>query len=426
MLYAQWKLANVDYSANLSSEISKKVQSLPFTYNDLMFSEGNTGMNPQLAKVSIGLSSAAYNEAYVRQLMASMGFSVKTYNYNKQETSGDFDYVAYAIGNKTVDYSGKKYNLIIVAVRGTHGSYDWYGNTNVGTGDDHAGFYAGAKGVCSSIMTYMHDDSKENILLVTGHSRGAAVANVVAGKFATDAQFKDTVTPANLYGYTFATPAVSKKADTSLKNIYNFCNKGDVVTAVPLEKWGFKRFGQDIILTDSKTKGEMKSKFKALTGKEFKGSFDEPGYLNGAYEWVNNSEDLYKAQSITSIPFNNNGVVASVTAEMTPHEVLNATVTLFLIKSKSETEIKNAVDTIVFMLRSDMDKPVSLLMDALGISEAEVPVLLALPNEAKFIDAYFRIDKVKELLDVVTYTHSQEAYYAWVDVLAKPSYGGFR
>jgi len=77
---------------------------------------------------------------------------------------------------------------------------------------------------------------------VTGHSRGAAVANL----FAADLNQKAVSfgsTPENIFCYAFATPNNST-AVTKDRNIFNFCFTDDFVPRVPLVQWGYGKYGR--------------------------------------------------------------------------------------------------------------------------------------------------------------------------------------
>lgn len=73
------------------------------------------------------------------------------------------------------------------------------------------------------------------IILVTGHSLGAAVANLVAAKLNEMVNQGDI--QADVYAYTFATPTVKSSttgdATTRYTNIFNILNTNDVVTYLP-------------------------------------------------------------------------------------------------------------------------------------------------------------------------------------------------
>jgi predicted lipase len=103
---------------------------------------------------------------------------------------------------------------------------------------------------------------------VTGHSRGAAIANLYS-KYLTD---KYGVK--NVFAFTFATPRVSKNVSKDSKKIYpnirNYLNEGDFVTELAPESWGYNRYGEDISL-DSKYKSKMKSIFYKDTQIKYEG-----------------------------------------------------------------------------------------------------------------------------------------------------------
>lgn len=86
---------------------------------------------------------------------------------------------------------------------------------------------------------------KNPIIILTGHSRGAAVANLLA------VLLNQVYDSSKIFAYTFACPQTIK---TSLKftdyNIFNFINSSDIVPYLPLSFWGFKRAGKDIFLDE--------------------------------------------------------------------------------------------------------------------------------------------------------------------------------
>ena len=87
------------------------------------------------------------------------------------------------------------------------------------------------------------------MVIVCGYSRGAAAANILG--LMLDASFgKERVA-----AYTYATPA-TVRGDFGLDpdNIFNFINPCDLVPRLPLEKWGFKRAGCDVILKENEKK----------------------------------------------------------------------------------------------------------------------------------------------------------------------------
>lgn len=160
--------------------------------------------------------------------------------------------------------------LVVVSVRGSVTMLDWIMDLLT---QFHVCFYdfdVGAQKVIDSLYGYDNctkcDGSDEKcpckgylvnnsitdpIILVTGHSMGAAIANLVA------AELNEIEGAEDVYGYTFATPYTKayplNEVITQPDNIFNILNTNDVVTYVPtswllpgINIWS--RYGIDIPL----------------------------------------------------------------------------------------------------------------------------------------------------------------------------------
>lgn len=192
---------------------------------------------------------------------------INVYNYNNDE---DQDNVAFAIlsrnnsTNNSID--------LIVAIRGTYND-EWQGNIQI-TGENynseevlHNNFNKAKDSIKDHIVeyynTYCANSNYDTVnLIITGHSRGAAVANLYA-KEATDVMNAKTGVDIpvfdNVTAYTFACPNVVKipsddTCDTKVAelsnydNIYNFWFDTDIVPTVPLtnpaEGWNYWKYGK--------------------------------------------------------------------------------------------------------------------------------------------------------------------------------------
>ena len=202
-----------------------------------------------LGLMSAALSCAAYNtdresglppDYYIKQSLLKNGFATyKSSNY--YEDPNDSRYgphsVAFTIAQKPM--AGEK-TLVAIILRGTSGDADWASNMSVNlTGPllgKHRGFsmamesaYAELIGFLGSLRT---DD--DTIYYLTGHSRGAAISNLLSIKLADNG-----VSKSNIYSYNFATPDVEVAFPSVWNwfgdhdNIMNFINRYDPVPYIP-------------------------------------------------------------------------------------------------------------------------------------------------------------------------------------------------
>ena len=154
--------------------------------------------------------------------------------------------------------------LVVVDVRGSETLQDWITNMGSQAGSDSQSFETGKNMVLTSLLHGTGDTASclgcngagcaicmgyipyynihNPIVLVTGHSLGAAVANLVAAHLSTcnDANCCGFLNGdgTDVYGYTFATPnTVDTNEEGSIvytgDNIYNILNNNDAVTFVP-------------------------------------------------------------------------------------------------------------------------------------------------------------------------------------------------
>jgi len=212
------------------------------------------------------------------------------------------DQTGYTIGHRRAVLDGRVADILLVAVRGTFGRVEWVSNFNVCNTWGHAahadpsqipvhheGFARATGALYARLLAFARErgvDFARAKVIVTGHSRGGSVANLLGARL--DNEAGDASSPfgallrRNLFVYTFATPNVvlSRGIDAQAArydNIFNVVNPEDMVSRVPIARWNAARYGRDLYLkcfddlyvTGSFTDAaynDMKSAFRDMTG----------------------------------------------------------------------------------------------------------------------------------------------------------------
>ena len=216
---------NVD-SSEYSPELALMLMDLSWSASNLS-GDGNQPVDTDEEK----------RNTVVYKSFESLGFQdieLNEYYNDPNDARYGSDNCAYTIGHKSLSEGG---NLITVAVRGSFGYIfssptpsDWISNFDcyVSNGGNHTGFETAAQKVSDGIDKYINKYGlTDNVLIITGHSRGAGVGNLTAVNI-----LNNGVEESRLFSYNFACPdtTVSPKNYT---NIFNICNKNDIVTLVP-------------------------------------------------------------------------------------------------------------------------------------------------------------------------------------------------
>ncbi len=185
--------------------------------------------SPQLSHMLIAMSCAVYDEGNVKASMMEMGFKDIACHYSEGDWNGQ---ISYAFGKKTMP-NGE--TLVLAMIRGSSSTLDWISNFTLGrNGSWHAGFEAAVNEVYDSLISFMDGNLNGATYVVTGHSRGAAVANLLEIKL-----FEAKVANEKVYGYNFACPDVARAVPTMWNwlgehnNMFNIGNAPDLVTMVP-------------------------------------------------------------------------------------------------------------------------------------------------------------------------------------------------
>lgn len=243
------------------------VGKIDLSCDETVFSEDATTYHHDLAVFAAGMSTMIYNapkdERGNNNKHMEDALSNLDYKQIKEVADKDEDKAPYCLAYKTVVLDGKKTNILCVVVRGTYNK-EWIDNFDSGYGEStHKGFLRGADFVYDGICDYVKEnelsDGKLKIL-ITGHSRGAAVANLLGAKIDDNSLKKSgfslSISNKDVFVYTYATPnttSLSIRSDSKYSNIYNIVNPEDFVTKVMPSAWGYGRYGQTFVLPSSST-----------------------------------------------------------------------------------------------------------------------------------------------------------------------------
>lgn len=140
--------------------------------------------------------------------------------------------------------------LVVISVRGSVTPMDWAMDLANQINLEYINFGTGCQEVIESLNGYLTTNGIGNpIILVTGHSLGAAIANLVA------AELNETEGAEDVFSYTFATPNTVNAADseepTHYTNIFNILNNNDLVPHFPMDflENVWTRHGRDFYIT---------------------------------------------------------------------------------------------------------------------------------------------------------------------------------
>lgn len=300
-------------------------------------------------KVSLKTSSKNPSSSYDNTaLYSNFGFEDAEY---VELSSSDYladtrDLTNAVFAHKEVPANGKSYQIFTVAVQGSSGMDQWFSNFDVGDFSDaattktyatlsathsvaaavvagntdqssvqaesitnyttlassfateHKGFALASLRLKEKFEAYVaeHEVSgSEKIVLLTGHSRGAAIANILGKVYEDDSGWTS-------FSYGFATPRTTTNENaSSYKTIFNIVNTDDLVTELPLKNWGFTRYGTDKAASISSTYLSEWKKILPLASAYVSANGEDTSYLNGV---ASDRTDLYKLEDSSAASYN--------------------------------------------------------------------------------------------------------------------------
>ncbi len=226
-----------------------------------IYSNGLALQSAALARASVNAPRGGDYSVADRNLKAffeDAGFT--GYRANEDFFEKPTEYSAgVGIARKTV--GGK--TLVAIAVRSANYELEWYSNMDIGASGDHRGFSIAADSLIEELSDYILDEgiTGEVVFWICGHSRGAAVANLlsahVVDKMLADAALANiSYGEDDVFAYCLAAPAPTVAADYDAERyscIHNVINPCDPVSRLPACFFGFHRYGRDVFLPSPMT-----------------------------------------------------------------------------------------------------------------------------------------------------------------------------
>lgn len=224
--------------------------------------------NHDLARIACVLADSSYDNIRNNPTgnCAARNFRALGVRNSCMEFHYDIDYTAPVVGNNQAACSFaykviEGHTLVFVVIRGTPSdAHEWISNISISDAGGqvqkiHEGFYFTEREIHRSLIYYLLKnkiDPDTVSFLISGHSRGAAVANLLGESLADDGYFNEK----RIYVYTFASPNVSteeKTRDNRYSFIWNIVNPEDVVPTVPPCRggWKYSKFGNTLTLFSS-------------------------------------------------------------------------------------------------------------------------------------------------------------------------------
>jgi len=301
------------------SQVGAGRKHLSVDFSDTLFDSPASTFNYKLALAAAGLSAAATSKKDAIDALKELGFNETNISQKNCDSENSYDVVntaenikhtvGYTFATKQIIAGEKRYNLVTIVVRGTANEGEWFSNfmlkskeaeqwNDFAIPDFHWGFSLANNNLLDALDAYLLSihNGLPTKYFVTGHSRGAAVANLTARALSLN---NDYATKDNVYVYTFATPNVSKQSDVKnqnkFDNIFNFVNAEDFVPYLPLsvEGWNYWKYGKTLALNYNPTvieKEKAVANFRELTGKD--DLLNPSGYASDVQSAINEMKEL--------------------------------------------------------------------------------------------------------------------------------------
>lgn len=317
-----------DFSGFMSYNNGADRSNVSFKVDYSLFFEDNQVYYNDLSKLAVLYASDISSGCYVSVNQGTTGGSDEATSFGKlfgmqdvedihitaaEYTEDKDDLTEFVVGHRTVYRNGQKLEVVILSVRGTNGTNaEWSSNFDVGANtneyynavgyshphwrnlENHKGFDVTMNRVLDKFANYEKrhglDQMSNKAILITGHSRGAGIANLLGAHFENRADYKS-------FTYTFAAPYATTDANASnYRTVFNIINSDDLVPYLPQAEWGFKKYGVSYTLSVRdwyKGDAGKEGTFRWLCGYDYCDSGAVQNALNAFGVLATNREQLY-------------------------------------------------------------------------------------------------------------------------------------
>ena len=188
----------------------------------------------------------------INNLCYLYGFSKVKYSDSRKSSIRLGNEEEYLCATKKIIVDDTVKEIVLLAIQGTdfigvHTLADWIGNVRYNSSKDmHSNFMLCAENNGKDFSEYVKKTGANSdcYFLVTGHSRGGSIANLIASTLSSD----------HTHCYTFAASNVGKNVDPSLP-IYNLVNYADIVPFIPAVN-GYSKNGHILTFNTEDTSGD--------------------------------------------------------------------------------------------------------------------------------------------------------------------------
>ena len=360
--------------------------SVDFEYDLNLFNNSAKEYNHDLCRLACQFVTVGYDDLTEDESAEAVsGFPWTQYGlkkvldeagFTKQEIQpkADRDEVSYFIASRDVTLESGTFNLIVAAFIGSYkktwfSNFDPYGvdrvcNDGKGYAGDaekgiiHLGFADAREYVYAKLTDYIdrHPSEHETKLILIGHSRGAATANLLAAKLIKNGGFENLpLKNENIVTYCYATPngvAMDKvEILDEYKRIFNYVSPEDFVTVCLPESAGFGKYGTVLkILGDDNRSARNYSEEKAFMQPYFLEAFGMNTYHpfrkgNRAVKKVIDAlaKELHTVEDLYEKP------LRECFKTVTPYEYFRDTLCAYVAGAETEEE-QAAVDRAMKLL----------------------------------------------------------------------------